>query len=128
VSRWWSALLERYLFDEKWVVGDEAVAHRDSLKRRLRDAGLLWRSLRLESPDPLGGLLSQSPRKIDACVEVCDLERRVRGDGLRQAILTDFIRSGEQATSGESLRLGAWPVSARWPRRARGTVTPIWRC
>ena len=62
--------------------------------------------------------------KIDACVDVCREERRLRGDDLRLVMLTDFIRDdGVDASADradpvaaadrDDLELGAWPVFCR---------------
>ena len=108
--RWWTVLLQRYLYDDAWGRAAPDEAARRALARRLRDCGLLWRRrLRLDASKPMQGLLAQSPEKIGACVSIHQLEREVRGEDLRQAILTDFIRD-EGPGPNHRLRLGARPV------------------
>jgi len=103
--RWWSVLLRHYLYDEDWPVSPE---HREDLARRMRTLGLLYRrELRLLDHAGLRAALRQSSAKLDACVAVHRLERTTRGAGLRQVLLTDFIRDGEPE------RLGAWPLFRR---------------
>lgn len=114
--RWWQVLIKSYLFDKHWPESEEGDARRKAMKRQLRDAHLLWRrELRLDQSRPIKTELTLSSAKLDACVEVHRLERQQRGEGLRQVILTDFIRDegiDETATDADAA-LGAWPVLRR---------------
>lgn len=103
---WWQILLKGYLFYEHgWPAEADIDVHRDALKKRLRRLRLLERrTLHLEESRVVESHLALSASKIQACVDIHVLERRVRGDALRQAILTDYIREGE------AHRLGAWSV------------------
>lgn len=103
---WWQLLVQRYLFAERgWPETDEVVKHREALGQRLRSDKLLSRRiLSLESSRVVETHLALSAAKMQACLAIHALEKRVRGDALRQAILTDFIREGEAG------RLGAWPL------------------
>ena len=106
--RWWSTLLEHYLFDPSWPDAEEEDPMRKRLARRMRDTGLLWRrTVRITEPSASRTLLSQSASKIPGCIEICSLERQLRGEQLRQAILTDFIRDDPRE---HTVRLGAWPI------------------
>ena len=90
--RWYQALIERYLFDESWPLNSSAQLHRKDLLARLRREGLLWkRELRIVQSRSLKRLLSLSSSKIKACLEVSRVEERMRGEQLRQVILTDFV-------------------------------------
>lgn len=117
---WWQVLVHRYLFAAHWPETDAILAHREGLKRRLRSLRLLYRrELRLEKNRSLESHLATSTSKIQACVEIHALERRARGDTLRQVILTDYIREGEFG------RLGAWTVFyalAQSPFGTRGDI------
>jgi len=104
--RWWSILLERYIFAEVWPLAFKE--HRENLLKRMRQTGLLYRrELRLMKHAGLQSGFSQSSAKLESCLSIHRLERTTRGDDLRQVILTDFIRDGEPD------RLGAWPVFCR---------------
>ena len=108
--RWWQTLLREYLHGSTFEA-DEAV--RRTLAKRLRADGLLWRRrLRLARSDVAERTLALSRSKIQACVEIHRSERDARGDSLRQAILTDFIRDEtlEDEPGGEPAELGAFPI------------------
>jgi hypothetical protein len=115
-------LVQQYLFGNTWAPSEEREAHRDALARRLRAARLLWRrELRLLASRPVKTALSLTRTKIDACVAVHELERRLRGDSLRQVILTDFIRDeGLADAEAEAVDLGAWPVFEAMANAAEG--------
>ena len=103
--RWWQVLVREYLYGKWWDDDKIDEAHRKHLAKRLRSDGLLWRrELRLQDSRPVKAQLALTGAKIDACIEVYQLERQVRGDRLRQVILTDFIRDDVED------QLGAWPV------------------
>ena len=104
---WWQTLIKSYLFDEHWAPSRARLEHRDALAQRLRATGLLWRrELRLEESRLIKSQLSLSGAKVGACVEIHALERRQRGDALRQVILADFIRDRET----DAAVLGAVPI------------------
>jgi hypothetical protein len=121
--RWWRLLLGEYLHGESWAPDEARLAHRAVVARGLRDAGISPRSdLATDRPSPVPELASSSA-KIDACREVCALERKVRGDSLRQVILTDFIRDEPTRESDGPPLLGAWPVF----QAIAASVEPAWR-
>lgn len=110
--RWWQTLVKSYLFDNHWLLGDVQQQHRKELAQQMRADHLLWRhEVRLEESRLVKSRLTLSSAKIAACVDIHREERRLRGDGLRQLILTDFIRDKE-IDGGEdgAAPLGAWPV------------------
>jgi superfamily II DNA or RNA helicase len=106
---WWQELVGAYLSDRAWKLGDEAREHRKELRKRLRRDGLLWRSeLRLDRSRRTKLALSRA--KVDACVRISERERSLRGEGLRQVILTDYVRDEGFDEEGAEGDLGAWPV------------------
>ncbi len=102
-------VLASYLFDEQsWSAEEETQEHRQALARRLRSKNLLVRRQLCLSRNPRSErALGLSSSKIDACLEIHRLERAARGDALRLAILTDYIRKGVED------ELGAWPIFLR---------------
>lgn len=110
--RWWHILIHSYLFDSVWESLAETNQHRDQLASRLRADGLLYRrELRINESRPIKIQLSLSGAKVQACIDVYRFERKVRGDGLRQVILTDFIRDeGVDAEGQGIIQLGSFPV------------------
>jgi superfamily II DNA or RNA helicase len=110
--RWWHILVRSYLFDSVWESLTETTEHRDQLASRLRTEGLLFRrELRINDSRPIRVQLSLSGAKVQACIDVYRFERKVRGDGLRQVILTDFIRDeGVDAAGSGIIQLGSFPV------------------
>ena len=111
---WWQELIGAYLFKHAgWPGSDETAAHRKSLARTLRDRLLLRnRELQLSDARLVKRHMTQSSSKIQACVDVYREERTVRGDDLRQVVLTDYIRD-EGVRNGEGShvdQLGAWPI------------------
>ena len=111
--RWWQVLIRHYLFGTKWAESEARDEHRRALAGRLRKDGLLHRrELRIEESRPVRESLSLSPSKIDACLRIHDLERRLRGEALRQVILTDFIRDddGNDERPASVRKLGAWTI------------------
>ncbi len=112
-KRWWQVLIRHYLFGATWAESKEREDHRDALAKRLRKEGLLYRrELRLEESRPVRESLSTSPNKIEACLRIHELERQLRGDSLRQVILTDFIRDDDvdDPQANGVLKLGAWTI------------------
>ena len=102
--RWWEVLIGAYL-DEPWPGVDEA--HRTALTRRLHAEGLLERGeLRIRFSQAVRVALASSATKIAACEDIGRVERKFRGDDLRQVVLTDFIHEQDPR------RLGAWSVFA----------------
>lgn len=121
--RWWQLLLSHYLWDNGWASCPDRESHRDRLAKQLRSSGLLWRrELRLEKSRPVTTSLSQTPTKIDSCLEIYDLERDARGAALRQVMLTDFIRDDDlsDSTALPENRLGAWPLFRALATHAQG--------
>jgi superfamily II DNA or RNA helicase/UPF0716 family protein affecting phage T7 exclusion len=107
---WWQVLIGAYLSDRAWKLDEGGREHRKELRKRLRRDGLLWRSeLRLDGSPGLRTKLALSRAKIDACRRIHERERALRGDDLRQVVLTDYIRDEACETSVEG-DLGAWPV------------------
>lgn len=107
---WWETLLSGYFHGSTFEADEE---HRRELGRRLRDRGLLWRrTLRIVRSAPSERRLALSAAKIDGCFAIHRMERSVRGDSLRQVILTDFIRDEAlQAAPGVSPQdVGAFPI------------------
>jgi len=111
---WWQQIVSSYLYrPREWPEDDEIVGHRKRLGRTLRERYLLRnRELQLSDARLVKRHMTQSSSKIQACVDIYREERRVRGDGLRQVILTDYIRDeGVRADSDEQVdALGAWPI------------------
>lgn len=112
----WELLLAEYLFGAEWPGGPDQGRRRD-LAQRLRRDGLLWRrELSLVEAGRGWPDLGLSPAKIRSCVELHRLERRERGAGLRQVVLTDHVRFDEQAAAAAlpagtvAERVGAWPI------------------
>jgi len=111
----WQHLLRLYLFEEGWPDNTDCGERRQRLARRLRAEDLLWkRELSLVDTGRRWPRLTLDAGKADACVEIHQLEARVRGEQLRQVILTDYIRDEDyaQPVQGRS-SLGAWPVFFR---------------
>ena len=111
---WWQVLVNAYLFKNVGWSDDERHAdHRRMLARSLRDKNLLRnRELQLSDAKLVKRHMTQSSAKIQACVDIYHCEREIRGAGLRQVILTDFIRDehiGSDAASHKDA-LGAWPI------------------
>lgn len=111
--RWCQVLLKAYLFDKSWKLDEPLQQHRKELASALRAEHLLERqNLSLEKSRLAKSRLTLSAAKIDACVQIHRVERRFRGDALRQVILLDFIRdkAAPGAAPDAPLPLGAWPV------------------
>ena len=109
-KRWWQVLVEHYLYGDTWTPDPQREQHRDNLMTHLRAEGLLYRrELRLLRSRSIEAVLTQTPDKIDACVEIHKLERAQRGAALKEVILTDFIRDDELAAA-DTPTLGAWPI------------------
>jgi superfamily II DNA or RNA helicase len=110
---WWQVLLESVLFLKGADKDGEREAYVSSLKKRLRSLELLRnRELSIVRSQRLERSLGLSTQKIQACLHIHKLELSKRGDGLRQVILTDYIRD-ESITMADSLgtgTLGAWPI------------------
>lgn len=112
--RWWQIVLHAYLFGASF--GHRSREHRDALAARLREKGLLWRrELRIDASRPIRRTLALSAAKVGACSEIYRAEWGLRGAGLRQVVLTDFIRDeGWDAGPGVlPTELGALPVFDR---------------
>ena len=108
----WQVLLSVYLW-KVWSARPEVRDHARDLRHRLRRAGLLGRrrELRIAESRPLRSLLSLSSAKIEACLSIHTRELALRGDGLRQVFLTDYVRDeGFRPTRAVPLQLGAWPL------------------
>lgn len=110
----WQILLQHLLFQSGDARTDPDHAEfLEKLKKQLRGSGLLFRrELSIEHSRRIDRSLSLSPQKIRGCVSIHRLERRHRGEQLRQVFLTDYIRDDELANEIESGErdLGAWPV------------------
>ncbi|HQE83259.1 MAG TPA: DEAD/DEAH box helicase family protein [Candidatus Hydrogenedentes bacterium] len=109
---WWNVLVEGFLFHTSFVLNEEQQSYQKELARALRAAELLYRrEVRLNESRPVKRCLATASEKVAGCAEIYQLERRIRGDALRQVILTDFIRY-ESAVNMETASdtLGAWPV------------------
>jgi superfamily II DNA or RNA helicase len=110
----WERLLAHYLFSfEPAAPAPELTAHRQKLARRLRDSHLLLRrQITLADPKPVKRQLTQSVAKIGACLEIHRHERALRGESLRQVILTDYIRDDDvdDPSADEPRALGARPI------------------
>ena len=118
--RWWQVLVHGFLFDASFALSAEQKNFRDALAKRLRARELLVRrDLRLNESGPMKRLLGIASEKIQGCVDIHQLERGVRGQDLRQVILTDYIRdeAGIRSLHGEPETLGAWPVFREFLRR-----------
>lgn len=111
---WWQEIVGAYLYrPHGWPDDDETAAHRKKLARTLRDRHLLRnRELQLSDARLVKRHMTQSSAKVQACVDIYREERRVRGQALRQVILTDYIRDdGIRSVGAEQVdALGAWPV------------------
>ncbi len=114
-------VLASYLFDEQsWSADEETQEHRQSLARRLRSKNLLVRRQLCLSRNPRSErALGLSSSKIDACLQIHRLERAARGETLRLAILTDYIRKGVED------ELGAWPIFLRLTSDANGNARDV---
>ncbi len=124
--RWWQVVVYSYLFHTHWTESEQREEHVKEWKRKLRGRGLLSRrDLRIEKSRPHMRALSLSPAKIDAVLGIYQNEQRLRGDRLRQVILTDFIRDEErkQEKAGDE-SLGAWPVFRALVQSASQIDTP----
>jgi superfamily II DNA or RNA helicase len=106
----WQTLLKAFLFDAGWQIDESGEQYRKELKRDLRARHLLWRrEIRLTQSRLMKSKLTLSSAKIKACVDIYQAERAIRGDSLRQVILTDFIRDEYEPGSSDPV-LGVWPV------------------
>ena len=110
---WWQTLVEAVLFSRTF---EHSEAHQDfvaQLKKQLIASELLRkRDLSLVRSRRMNRSLSLSSSKIEACIEIHQLEQLHRGNELRQVVLTDYIRDEELRSgldTGE-INLGAWPV------------------
>jgi hypothetical protein len=122
----WQQLLAHYLFSFE-PPSPELTAHRHRLARRMRDCHLLLRrQVTLADPKPVKRQLTQSVAKIGACVEIHKHELALRGDSLRQVVLTDYIRDeGVDDPSEEAPRsLGAWPIFRELARAVTASEVP----
>jgi len=111
---WWQQIVGYFLYSPiGWPVDDVSAAHRKDLARTFRDRHLLRnRELQLSDARLVKRHMTQSSAKIQACVDIYGQERDVRGAGLRQVILTDYIRDDGVRSTGEEQvdALGAWPI------------------
>jgi superfamily II DNA or RNA helicase len=108
--KWWQALLKFYLFHNSWTLDPDHAEHRKTLAQQLRSKHLLWRyELRLADSKLVKSALTLSRAKITACVRIHEFERELRGEQLRQVILTDYIRDTNLGSERKP-PLGAWPV------------------
>lgn len=113
-KRWWQVIIKAYLF--KWPTESE---HREAVAKRLREAKLLHRrELYLDQSRSVKTGLSLSSAKVQACIDIYQLEFAARGEALRQVVLTDFIREKESGT------LGAWPVFEAMVKAAKAEEAP----
>ena len=113
--RWWQVLVKSYLFDKHWSDSLERQQHKKELAKILRKQDLLYnRELRLHESRLIKSQLTLSSTKLQACVDIHRQERELRGQLLRQVILTDFIRADDinETIVAEEV-LGAWPVYRR---------------
>ncbi|MCI0713653.1 MAG: DEAD/DEAH box helicase family protein, partial [Chloroflexi bacterium] len=107
-KRWWQILVRAYLYDNNWPVD---ASHREELMKTLRARGLLWRrELYLDNSRQVKNQLSTSAAKVQACVNIYQMERKVRGKDLRMVILTDYIRDEALGDANAILQLGAFPI------------------
>lgn len=109
--RWWEVALRELLFSDDWPDRDEGLRRR--LQARMKAEGLLaGRELRICSNRRIATRLAAAPAKVTACVAIHEAERAVRGEGLRQIFLTDYIRDDGAFSfdPGADERLGAWPL------------------
>lgn len=110
----WESLLTHYLFAcEPPAELPELVAARRKLVRRLRECHVLTnRQIRLSDSKVVKRHLTQHTDKIGACVHIHRHELAVRGERLRQVILTDYTRDDdlEAGLSAPVCSLGAWPI------------------
>ncbi len=111
---WWQQIVGLYLYSPLgWPDDETSTAHRKDLARTFRDRHLLRnRELQLSDARLVKRHMTQSSAKIQGCVDIYGQERDVRGAGLRQVILTDYIRDeGVRSNSKEEVNaLGAWPI------------------
>ncbi|NNE36370.1 MAG: type III restriction endonuclease subunit R, partial [Rhodothermales bacterium] len=111
---WWQLLVSTYLYKPGgWPEDEELKTHRKKLARILRDRKLIWnRELQLSDARLIKRHITQSSAKIQACVDIYRHEREVRGAGLRQVILTDYIRDeGVRSNKEKQVEMhGAWPI------------------
>lgn len=113
--RWWQVLVKSYLFDKHWSDHDEQRQHKKQLIKYLRKQSLLHnRELRLHESRLIKSQLTLSATKLQACVDIHQHERVLRGQSLRQVILADYIRADDinETIITENV-LGAWPVYRR---------------
>lgn len=123
---WWNVVVEGFLFHKTFLLDEEQQAYQKKLARALRAADLLYRrEVRLNESRPVKRGLASACEKVAACAEIYRLERRVRGDALRQVVLTDFIRYEDGVTmEAASDTLGAWPVFRELVRTAESDDRP----
>lgn len=110
---WWQVLLSSLFFSKTFSLTEEQIDFVKKLKKQLKASELLNKSeLAIESSRRVSRSLSLSVSKIQACVEIHELEHRYRQDKLRQVILTDFIRDESLVSEIETgeVNLGAWPI------------------
>lgn len=94
--RWWQVLVNAFLFHPSFGLTPAQEDFRASLAKRLRARELLVRrELRLNESKPIKRMLALANKKVSGCIDIHRLERQVRGESLRQVILTDFIRDEE---------------------------------
>ena len=110
---WWQILLEHVLFSKTAKANSVCEAHYTALKKRLRSVELLRKNeLSIVGSRRVERSLALSEKKVNACQQIHHLELKGRGDGLRQVILTDYIRD-EAISMPDSLgtvTLGAVPI------------------
>lgn len=113
---WWQVLLEAVLFSNTF---DHSEQHQDfveQLKKQLRASELLYKKeLSITFSKRLLRTLSQSPAKVEGCLQIHKLEHKKRKDSLCQVVLTDYIRdeSLNSDTHIGHITLGAWPIYQR---------------
>ncbi|WP_445765905.1 DEAD/DEAH box helicase family protein [Rheinheimera sp.] len=121
----WQILLSALLFSTDFSATAAQQEYINQLKRQLSASQLLHkRELLLAQHPQLKRDLALNPVKITTCVKIHQLEYQLRGQQLRQVILTDYIRD-EAISSGIHIgqpALGAWPVFDAIQQSAAPTV------
>ncbi|MBV7314445.1 DEAD/DEAH box helicase family protein [Shewanella sp. NIFS-20-20] len=114
LSRYWlQKLIEGVLFSNSYALSKSQDLFVEQLKKQLRASELLYkRELMLEHSRRFERSLSLSVAKIKGCLDIHRLELKKRRQGLRQVILTDYIRDEARSSASNigEINLGSWPV------------------
>ncbi len=125
---WLEILLGGVLFRD--VENFASVAERvHEIRRRLRRMGALERrKVSLRSTTTIRKRLTRSIGKLESIVEIVRAEGEAMGNGLRMAVLADFIYAGDMPTFIDDLRplrrIGVVPIFERLRRECLWEIRP----